>query len=36
MVGVPGAIAGPFAALVGFALRGAAISKGLSLPEYRA
>jgi uncharacterized membrane protein YeiH len=36
MIGVPGAIAGPFAALLGFALRGAAISKGLRLPEYRA
>jgi len=35
LVGVPGAIAGPLAALLGFALRGAAIAKGLRLPEYR-
>ena len=35
LVGVPGALAGPVAALLGFALRGAAIAKGLALPEYR-
>jgi uncharacterized membrane protein YeiH len=35
-LGIPGAIAGPAAALAGFALRGAAISRGLRLPEYGA
>lgn len=35
-LGLPGAVAGPVAALAGFALRGAAIVKGLRLPEYRA
>ena len=34
-VGVPGAVAGPTAALAGFALRGAAIHWGLALPNYR-
>ena len=33
--GVPGAIAGPAAALAGFALRGSAIAWRLSLPIYR-
>jgi uncharacterized membrane protein YeiH len=33
--GVPGAVAGPVAALAGFALRGAAIVRGIALPEYR-
>jgi uncharacterized membrane protein YeiH len=33
--GLPGAIAGPAAALAGFALRGAAIARGISLPAYR-
>ena len=33
--GVPGAVAGPAAALAGFALRGAAIARGISLPTYR-
>ena len=33
--GVPGAVAGPAAALAGFALRGAAIRWSLSLPNYR-
>jgi uncharacterized membrane protein YeiH len=32
---VPGAVAGPLAALAGFALRGAAIWRGWSLPAYR-
>jgi uncharacterized membrane protein YeiH len=32
LFGVPGAIAGPIAALAGFALRGAAILRGLALP----
>jgi uncharacterized membrane protein YeiH len=36
LLGVPGAIAGPAAALAGFALRAGAIAKGLRLPEYRA
>jgi uncharacterized membrane protein YeiH len=36
LLGVPGAIAGPVAALAGFALRGAAIRRGWSLPAYRA
>ena len=35
LAGLPGAIAGPAAFLAGFALRGAAIHKGLSLPAYR-
>ncbi len=35
MAGVPGGIAGPAAALAGFALRGAAILRGWSLPAYR-
>jgi uncharacterized membrane protein YeiH len=35
LVGVPGAVAGPLAALAGFALRGAAIWRGWSLPAYR-
>jgi len=33
-LGVPGGIAGPVAALAGFALRGAAILRGWSLPAY--
>lgn len=33
-MGVPGALAGPIAALAGFALRGLAISRGWSLPAY--
>lgn len=32
--GIPGEIAGPVAALAGFALRGAAIVRGWSLPAY--
>lgn len=36
LVGVPGAIAGPVAALAGFALRGRAIARGVSLPTYHA
>jgi uncharacterized membrane protein YeiH len=35
MAGVPGGIAGPIAALAGFALRGAAILRGWALPAYR-
>lgn len=35
LAGVPGAIAGPIAALAGFGLRGAAIARGWSLPQYR-
>jgi uncharacterized membrane protein YeiH len=35
VAGVPGAAAGPAAALAGFALRGAAIRWRLSLPTYR-
>jgi uncharacterized membrane protein YeiH len=35
LAGVPGAIAGPAAALAGFALRGLAIARGWSLPAYR-
>lgn len=35
LAGVPGAIAGPVAALAGFAVRGAAIARGWSLPAYR-
>ncbi|HYI63580.1 MAG TPA: trimeric intracellular cation channel family protein [Allosphingosinicella sp.] len=35
LVGVPGGIAGPIAAAAGFALRGAAILRGWSLPAYR-
>jgi uncharacterized membrane protein YeiH len=35
LAGVPGGIAGPIAALAGFALRGAAIWRGWSLPAYR-
>ena len=35
LVGVPGAIAAPIAAVAGFALRGAAIHKGWSLPAYK-
>jgi uncharacterized membrane protein YeiH len=35
LVGVPGAIAGPAAALAGFALRGAAITRSWRLPTYR-
>jgi uncharacterized membrane protein YeiH len=34
VVGVPGSIAGPVAALAGFALRAAAIARGWSLPGY--
>jgi uncharacterized membrane protein YeiH len=34
LAGVPGGIAGPVAALAGFALRGAAIWRGWSLPAY--
>lgn len=34
-LGLPGYLAGATAALAGFALRAAAISKGLSLPAYR-
>lgn len=34
LAGVPGAIAGPAAALAGFALRAAAIARGLALPTY--
>ena len=33
-LGLPGAAAGPLAFLAGFALRGAAIHRGLKLPEY--
>jgi uncharacterized membrane protein YeiH len=32
--GVPGAVAGPVAFLAGFGLRGAAIARGWSLPQY--
>ena len=35
LAGVPGGIAGPIAALAGFALRGAALARGWSLPGYR-
>ena len=35
LLGVPGAIAGPAAALAGFTLRAAAIARGWSLPAYR-
>jgi uncharacterized membrane protein YeiH len=35
MAGIPGGVAGPIAALAGFALRGAAILRGWSLPAYR-
>jgi uncharacterized membrane protein YeiH len=35
LAGIPGGIAGPVAALAGFALRGAAIWRGWSLPAYR-
>jgi uncharacterized membrane protein YeiH len=35
MAGAPGGIAGPVAALAGFALRGGAILRGWSLPAYR-
>ena len=35
MLGVPGPLAGATSALAGFALRGAAIWKGWSLPAYR-
>jgi uncharacterized membrane protein YeiH len=31
---VPAAVAGPIAFLAGFALRGAAITRGWSLPQY--
>ena len=34
LIGVPGSIAGFVAALAGFALRAAAIARGLSLPAY--
>lgn len=34
LAGVPGAVAGPVAALAGFGLRGAAIARGWSLPAY--
>jgi uncharacterized membrane protein YeiH len=34
LAGVPAGIAGPIAALLGFALRGAAIRRGWSLPAY--
>lgn len=34
LAGVPGGVAGPVAALAGFALRGAAIWRGWSLPAY--
>lgn len=35
LVGLPGAVAGPLAFLAGFALRGAAIQRGWSLPQYQ-
>ena len=35
LAGVPGGAAGPIAAAAGFALRGAAIARGWSLPGYR-
>ena len=35
LAGIPGAVAGPVAALAGFALRGAAIARGIALPTYR-
>jgi uncharacterized membrane protein YeiH len=35
MLGLPGPVAGAISALAGFALRGAAIWKGWSLPAYR-
>jgi uncharacterized membrane protein YeiH len=35
LLGVPGVIAALVAAIAGFALRGAAIAKGLSLPAYK-
>jgi uncharacterized membrane protein YeiH len=35
LLGVPGVIAAPIAAIAGFILRGAAIMKGLSLPAYK-
>ena len=35
LLGLPGTIGGPVAALAGFALRAAAIRKGWSLPAYR-
>lgn len=35
LAGVPGGTAGIVAAAAGFGLRGAAIFKGLSLPQYR-
>jgi len=35
LLGLPGGVAGPIAALAGFALRGAAILRGWSLPAYR-
>ena len=35
LAGVPGGIAGPIAAAAGFALRGAALARGWSLPGYR-
>ena len=34
LIGVPGSVAGPLAALAGFALRAAAIARGWSLPGY--
>ncbi len=34
LIGVPGSVAGPVAALAGFALRAAAIARGWSLPGY--
>src|SRR3546814_18413070 len=36
LIGLPGPIAGAIAALAGFALRGAAIRQGGSVPAYRA
>lgn len=35
LAGLPGGVAGPIAAAAGFALRGAAIARGWSLPAYR-
>jgi uncharacterized membrane protein YeiH len=34
LAGLPGAVAGPIAFLAGFGLRGAAIARGWSLPQY--
>jgi uncharacterized membrane protein YeiH len=35
LLGVPGYLAGPIAAALGFALRGLAIARGWGLPTYR-